>query len=411
MKRVAIIGAGVSGLSMAHLLKDEYEVTIFEKEETPGGLIRCLNIDGSLFHQCGGHVFNSKNQEVLEWFWNFFDRDREFTKSDRNSVIFMDDGTRITYPIENHAYMFSDVMMKGFSHDIANLINQQKKNPNNFEEFLISRFGETLYHYYFKPYNKKIWRRDLRNVPLSWLDGKLPMPTVEEIVYNNLKKVEEKEFVHSTFWYEKHNGSQFIADRFAEGLNIRYSSNITSISRNKAGWNICDDFFDKVVFCGNVKDLPKILKGVDINSYIPFIEDLEFHGTTSVFCEIEKNPYSWIYLPSSLYEAHRIICTGNFSENNNVKGKLTGTIEFTDEISKDKIIENLSFMPLSPKYITHHYNKYTYPIQDVHTRECIASLKRLLSDSDFYLSGRFADWEYYNMDVAIAASMKTRSLM
>ena len=40
MQKIAIIGAGVSGLSAAHFLKDKYEVTVFEKEDRPGGLIK-----------------------------------------------------------------------------------------------------------------------------------------------------------------------------------------------------------------------------------------------------------------------------------------------------------------------------------------------------------------------------------
>lgn len=51
MKQVAIIGAGVSGLTVAHMLaKKGYSTTIFEKESQPGGLIRCKRINGSLFH-------------------------------------------------------------------------------------------------------------------------------------------------------------------------------------------------------------------------------------------------------------------------------------------------------------------------------------------------------------------------
>ena len=44
MKKIAIIGAGISGLSSAHFLKDHYDVTVFEKESTPGGLIRCERV-------------------------------------------------------------------------------------------------------------------------------------------------------------------------------------------------------------------------------------------------------------------------------------------------------------------------------------------------------------------------------
>ena len=53
----------------------------------------------------------------------------------------------------------------------------------------------------------------------------------------------------------------------------------------------------------------------------------------------------------------------------------------------------------------HEYHQYTYPIQDTHTREMIQSLKEYLAHYDFYFTGRFADWEYYNMDIAMGAAM------
>ena len=35
----------------------------------------------------------------------------------------------------------------------------------------------------------------------------------------------------------------------------------------------------------------------------------------------------------------------------------------------------------------------------------IQKLKRHLSPMRFYFTGRFADWEYYNMDIAMGAAM------
>lgn len=406
MDKIAVIGGGISGLSTAHLLKDRYEVTVFEREETPGGLIRCKRVDGSLFHLCGGHVFNSKKEEVLNWFWTFFNREKEFSKADRNSVVFMEDGKKIPYPIENHAYLLDKENQLLFIDDLLQIALNKGDVPTNFEEFLKGRFGQTLYELYFKPYNEKVWRRDLKKVPLTWLEGKLPMPTVEDMIYNNMNHVEEKSFVHATFWYEKQNGSQFIADRLASDLNVRYNSDIQSIDVTSNGIWINGEPFDKVVFCGNIKQLPSLLQGVDMGNYTHSIENLEYHGTTAVFCEIEKNPYSWIYQPSRQHESHRIICTGNFAESNNVDGKMTATIEFTDYISEEDIKKELKKIPLNPKYLTHHYNEYTYPIQDKDTQTMIKNLKKYLSQYNVYFTGRFADWEYYNMDVAIDAAMK-----
>ncbi len=410
MGKIAIIGAGISGLSMAQLLKDRYEVKLFEKEGTLGGLIRCKRIDGNLFHICGGHVFNSKFQDVLDWFWKFFDRDNEFTLTDRNSVVFMKDGKHIPYPIENHVYMMDENIQMNFIKDLLQISKEGAKGEeaSDFEDFLQHRFGMTLYNLYFKPYNMKVWRRSLSTVPLKWLKGKLPMPTVEEMIFNNFNHIEEKKFVHSRFYYEKKGGSQFIVDRFSEGLDIECNADIDQITKDGDKWVVNGQRFDKVVYCGNIKQLPTLLKDQDLKGYSEEIDKLESHGTTAVFCQIDKNPYSWIYQPSDLHESHRIICTGNFSATNNANPDLTtGTVEFTDYISKEDILDNLQRIPLHPKYIAHHYSKYTYPIQSSDTRTMVQNLKGELAKDDFYMTGRFADWEYYNMDAAIKASMNT----
>lgn len=415
MKRIAIIGAGVSGLTAARFLCKENEVTVFEKASYPGGLIHCKRVNGSLFHTCGGHVFNTKNQSVLDWFWTLFDRDKEFVKADRNSVIFLPSGQHIPYPIENFTYMLDERTQKSIIHDLFEIQNEsissETHTSTNFQSFLQHRFGSTLYHLYFEPYNKKVWRKPLSNIPIEWLAGKLPMPNVEEIVYNNFNRIAEKQFVHSTFYYEKCNGSQFIADRLAEGLHIQYSSEVKDIMRKENLWIIDSQPFDQVVFCGNIKDLPALIKGTDLLSstynYSQAIDSLQYHGTTSVFCEIDHNPYSWIYLPDERYQAHRIICTGNFAISNNSSKRLSATVEFTDELSKESIIDNLKLIPLHPTYITHQYNPCTYPIQDSNTKKMISSIKQHLEKENIFLTGRFADWEYYNIDVAMDAAMNT----
>lgn len=84
---------------------------------------------------------------------------------------------------------------------------------------------------------------------------------------------------------------------------------------------------------------------------------------------------------------------------------MTGTVEFTDFISEEEIKKQLSRIPLAPRYITHKYNPCTYPIQDSNTRAYIRELKSIMAKDNFYFTGRFADWEYYNMDVAIGAAI------
>lgn len=403
--RIAIIGGGVSGLTCAQLLRDRHEVVVFEKESTVGGLIRCEQVEGSLFHICGGHVFNTKNQKVLDWFWTKFNREGDFVKADRRSAVCMEDGRFVDYPIENHVYQLDEIVQREFIADLRKMILSPPREAENFGEFLQSRFGKTLYDLYFKPYNDKVWRRDLSEVPLSWLSGKLPMPTVDEMLLANMNHVEERQFVHSSFYYAKRGGSQFIADTLAKGSDVRTSCPAEAIGRTADGWLVNGLHFDRVIFCGNLKDLPRLLNDSSNEGFMTEIGRLESHGTTAVFCETEAIPYSWFYQPSSRHRSHRFICTGNFAPSNNADGKMTCTVEFTDSISVDEIEMQLREMPFHPKYLTHCYSQYTYPIQHQQTRAMIKAFRHGLREQGLYLCGRFAEWEYYNMDAAMASAM------
>ena len=412
MSKIAIIGGGISGLSMANLLQKSNHVTVFERDSKPGGLIKCEVVNGNLYHTVGGHVFNSKRKDVLNWFWSFFDCKKDFVSAIRNATISMPEYGNIGYPIENHLYQLPKEVSSSIIKELVERRKIPKMNLNNFEMFLQGQFGTILYEMYFRSYNEKIWKKPLNKIPLSWLEDKLPMPTVEDIILNNIYRVEEQKMVHSSFFYAKKNGSQFLADVLAKHIVVKYNTEVMSLEKDKGKWIVNGECFDKIIFCGNIKQLPALVNNsFELTDEMRLaIKDLEYHGTTSVFCKIDKNPYSWIYLPDKAYESHRIICTGNFSLNNNAMGRTTGTVEFTDFISEENICKNLELIPFSPQYLTHHYEKYTYPIQDSDTRDMIQALKIKLESEGVYLLGRFAEWEYYNMDAAMGAAMDLYNL-
>lgn len=47
MQKIAIIGSGISGLAASYLLKDKYEITLYEKNNYFGGHARTLDINNT----------------------------------------------------------------------------------------------------------------------------------------------------------------------------------------------------------------------------------------------------------------------------------------------------------------------------------------------------------------------------
>ncbi|SOD18632.1 protoporphyrinogen/coproporphyrinogen oxidase [Pedobacter xixiisoli] len=409
--KVAIIGSGISGLSIANMLNQKHQVTVFEKNQKIGGLVKCERINGSLFHKVGGHVFNSKNQKVLNWFWSFFDIENEFVQAKRKAKILFN-GKIIGYPIENYLYLLDPEIVKKIINELLTLQKEEKKAPldySDFGTFLQKNFGKTLYQQYFEPYNKKIWNIDLHSVSMEWLEGKLPMPNLEEVIQSNIFREEENNMVHSYFYYPKNNGSQFIVDRLKENLSITTRTEISEVDINNGNLKIDNQLFDKLIYCGDVRKLPANIKKIleENNVDVKYLEQLRSNGTSNLFCETDETDISWLYIPENFTKAHRIIYTGNFSKTNNSGSiRKTCVVEFSGKVSEDEMEKEITLLPGNLKAILSNYEPNSYVIQDDKTRAEIKKAKDVLGRYGVYLLGRFAEWEYYNMDKAIEAAFE-----
>ncbi|MGB3617116.1 MAG: FAD-dependent oxidoreductase, partial [Catalinimonas sp.] len=411
--RIAVIGGGISGVSVARMLHDrDHDVTLFEAHERLGGLVKCDRIEGNLYHRVGGHVFNTKTPVVQEWFWRHFDRDAEFLKARRNAKIYLD-GRYVGYPIENHLYQLPEEKAGRILDELLAIHGESSLTPDDyphFEAFLRGNFGATLYDLYFGPYNQKIWRFPLEQVAMAWLDGKLPMPDLPGILRANILRADEADMVHATFYYARTGGSQFIVDRLVEGVRVRTGTPVTRIERQEEGYRLNDTSttYDQVIYCGDVRRLHDyyVNADADLRTALAAVRELRSNGTSNVLCETDETDLSWLYLPDPTLRAHRIIYTGNFSATNNGPGgRPTCVVEFSGQHSEADMYGELARLPGNLRPLSTNYEANSYVIQAPDTRDRIAAIKRLGEPEGLFLLGRFAEWEYYNMDKAIEAAI------
>ena len=74
MDKVAIIGAGLSGLALANKLKNHFEVVVFEKSRGYGGRVATRR-SGEFIFDHGAQFFKAKTEEFSNYIKPMIDQD------------------------------------------------------------------------------------------------------------------------------------------------------------------------------------------------------------------------------------------------------------------------------------------------------------------------------------------------
>ena len=88
MKKIAIIGTGVSAMAAAYFLKDEFEITFFEKNDYVGGHTNTLALDENQKKIFIDSAFMVYNEITYPLFTKFLKELDVSSKIDRTTCVF-----------------------------------------------------------------------------------------------------------------------------------------------------------------------------------------------------------------------------------------------------------------------------------------------------------------------------------
>src|SRR4051812_18511383 len=166
MPRVLVVGAGLTGCTIAHrLARDGVATTLLERQDVPGGLIRSDHMEGVLYEPHGSHIFHTEDREV----WELATAMTPF-RPYRHRVDIVADGQLLNWPI-----LLSDIERQSRSAEILRQLDERRGvDPDtraqaaNFEEWCLELMGPILYERFIRPYTEKQWGRPARELSAAW---------------------------------------------------------------------------------------------------------------------------------------------------------------------------------------------------------------------------------------------------
>jgi protoporphyrinogen oxidase len=193
--RIAIIGAGPTGLGAGYRLKElgYRNFKLFDRNPYIGGLASSFTDSAGFTWDIGGHVMFSH----YEYYDRVFDRlmGDEYTLNERESWVRML-GRWVPYPFQNNIrYLPREVALEC----LAGLVKAQGGSgaapaiaqAGNFGEFIDAVFGDGIAKHFMRPYNEKVWafRPELLNK--TWIGERVAVIDVQRALKNVLMELDD----------------------------------------------------------------------------------------------------------------------------------------------------------------------------------------------------------------------------
>jgi protoporphyrinogen oxidase len=428
---IGILGAGLAGISLAYLLKDEERIDrieLLEKAEAPGGLCRSYPFAG-IGCDVGPHIMFSKNAEVLDLMVKLLGENVH--KLRRSNRIFHD-GRFVKYPFENDLAALRPVERDYCLHTF--LENPYSRySPQTMLQFFLTTFGEGMTQLYLRPYNEKIWKFDPAFMDTQMVE-RIPKPPAEDIV-KSAQGITTEGYVHQLyFYYPKRGGVQSVVDSLIKNLGgkvaIRTGIEVRQVARSGPKWQVQSSDkevrqYDRLISTIPVPDLVSSLVPAVPAAVSEAAENLKYNSIAICLLHVSREHLGDNF---AVMVANREVLFHRLSkldfllpaEARDGTTRLMAEITYRqgDRISQlgdadllGRVVEDLVELGFidGPETVLARQlirQKHAYVIYDLeHSRNMRMVRDYCERELGLVLHGRFGEFEYMNMDTVIEHSI------
>ena len=333
-----IVGAGPSGLTAAYkLLKENKSVVLIERDSRVGGLAKSHDYGGQIF-DIGPKRFHTDDQIVLDFIHEVL-RDDVCEIERSTKVHFL--GKYFDWPLSS-----SDIlkMPLGVSAKcFLELVQKREiKDKTSFHEYIYSKYGETLYEIFFRPYTQKFLRWDPEEIHSDWASTGINRTIIDKRVKSNslfdlVKGMMLPSKIDTKFLYPAQGGfggfyeKLLVLCRQHEGFDVIVNDQIAdltdsgqhldAITRNNKNLS-----FGELIWTGNLNDLCRLASSDHALAYLNTI----FYNLICREEGIGNKTAQWIYVSKGDSLISRITCMKEFAPYTCRDGYYNFICELTD---------------------------------------------------------------------------------
>ena len=432
--RIGIIGAGPAGITAAYqLAKQNISVDVYEASEAVGGMAKTINLWNQKV-DLGPHRFFSSDPRVNRVWLDLVGCDYDLVN--RLTRIFYKNKF-FYYPLKPLNALSRLGILEAancmLSFAKGNLLKDKNSSSDeNFETWVVNKFGRRLFEIFFKTYSEKLW-----GIPCDELDS--------DFAAQRIKKLSLTEAVKSAFKGNKDNKHKTLVDTFAYphgGSGVIYER-MADFVKSSGGNVFCETLVKRVITendkavglelpNGEIRQYDQIISTMPLTrlvSQLPEVpaeiidsaKSLKFRNTILVYLKVEAVdlfPDNWLYIHADNLQTGRITNFRNWSpqlygEEKNSILALEYWCYDEDEIwsREDKSLIALASEEMRKTRLIGdaeitdgfiHRVKNCYPVYNCGYKEKLKPIEDYLSSiENLSVIGRYGAFKYNNQDHSI----------